>query len=557
MEVVASLSRRNQFAPEKSLALWLAHVTEAERNSRGLPRATLSYDTLLADPADALGRVHDDAAFPMKSTAAQRKAAADHIRPELRRQLHGGPNAPLRGAMASGLDLALDAGYSRIAELPAGRDPRSAVDAMAAAALPALAAAVPPWVAEELAAAQAVGQRRALEVDAARRRIDDLANQVEAARTADAARGSETAALRACVDELAAARRELAEASDVRAAVSAERKEIETERAALRAARDGHEATLQACADQLAAARRELAGIGEARRAAIAEVDSARAAELEQREHADRLQRELGDERAAIARLSEQIDEARAVAHAGEAQIELANRHLHDLVAELESTRHAHAVQEAREAVLYRELDAARQDIAALAAERRTLRAECDDAGARLALLSIETETLRRDLAALDSRHRPLVETARQTQQAAAELAAELERRAAAEGELSADRAHLAQLEREARERIAMIEGRLTELDRRDAGADRQARHGERGTRSARRALARPVGEALRAARLIVVRRAVAPRGTQARVDAGNDIDQARTITRSPRSCRLQIANYRRSAPAVEFHATR
>jgi hypothetical protein len=63
MEVVASLSRRNQFAPEKSLALWLAHVTEAERNSRGVPRATLSYDALVADPADALSRVHDDATF--------------------------------------------------------------------------------------------------------------------------------------------------------------------------------------------------------------------------------------------------------------------------------------------------------------------------------------------------------------------------------------------------------------------------------------------------------------------------------------------------------------
>src|SRR4029453_17390746 len=63
MEVAASLARRDQFAPEKSLALWFEHLVDAERNSRELPRATVAYDALLADAAGTLARVGDDAVF--------------------------------------------------------------------------------------------------------------------------------------------------------------------------------------------------------------------------------------------------------------------------------------------------------------------------------------------------------------------------------------------------------------------------------------------------------------------------------------------------------------
>jgi len=49
MEVAASLARRDQFGPEKSLAMWYAHLVDAERDSRGLPRALIAYDALLAD----------------------------------------------------------------------------------------------------------------------------------------------------------------------------------------------------------------------------------------------------------------------------------------------------------------------------------------------------------------------------------------------------------------------------------------------------------------------------------------------------------------------------
>ena len=79
MEVAASLARRDQFAPEKSLALWYAHLVDAERDSRGMPRAMVPYDALLADVPGTLARVCDDASFPLKPSAAQKKAATDLV----------------------------------------------------------------------------------------------------------------------------------------------------------------------------------------------------------------------------------------------------------------------------------------------------------------------------------------------------------------------------------------------------------------------------------------------------------------------------------------------
>jgi hypothetical protein len=49
LEVMASLKRRNGLVPAKSCLLWLRHVVDAERATRGLPRAVVTYDALLAD----------------------------------------------------------------------------------------------------------------------------------------------------------------------------------------------------------------------------------------------------------------------------------------------------------------------------------------------------------------------------------------------------------------------------------------------------------------------------------------------------------------------------
>lgn len=57
LEVAASLAARNGTTKPAALALWLGHVLAAERDSRGLPRAVVQYDLLLADWRAALAPV--------------------------------------------------------------------------------------------------------------------------------------------------------------------------------------------------------------------------------------------------------------------------------------------------------------------------------------------------------------------------------------------------------------------------------------------------------------------------------------------------------------------
>lgn len=47
LEVAASLKRRDLFPPAKSYLLWLRHVLDAEKATRGLPRAIVTFDSLL------------------------------------------------------------------------------------------------------------------------------------------------------------------------------------------------------------------------------------------------------------------------------------------------------------------------------------------------------------------------------------------------------------------------------------------------------------------------------------------------------------------------------
>ena len=415
MEVAASLARRDQFAPEKSLALWFDHLVDAERNSRGLPRATLAYDALLADAAAALARVCDDAAFPLKSSGAQRKAALDLVRPDLKRQHQESPKRADRENLASGLDAALEAGYSRLAELPPGKDLQAAVTALAQSVRGALAVAMPPWLAMELAATQCAAQQRAAEVDTIRRNMKELEGHIEAARSAHKAR-----------DEI--------------------------------------EAALRARTDELALTRTDLAAVQESLRAEIAAMGSSGIGTVERqlRDQIARQQQELGDERAAIARLAEQIDQARLAAQNFELQINQARNHIDELVGQIDLARQAHATRDAQEAAMQQELDATREELSVLGAEFNEIRLERDEMAGKLAVLS-GAETLRRDLAICERERDVLAATAKQTGEALAALTAELERRAAAERELGSDRARLAQLEREARERIALFEGQLAE----------------------------------------------------------------------------------------------
>ena len=56
-EVAQSLATRDEMTVVEGLMLWLRHVLDAERDSRGLPRAFVSMENLLADWEGALDRV--------------------------------------------------------------------------------------------------------------------------------------------------------------------------------------------------------------------------------------------------------------------------------------------------------------------------------------------------------------------------------------------------------------------------------------------------------------------------------------------------------------------
>lgn len=59
LEVAASLSARNGFSTSKGLLLWLRHVLDAERETRGRPRAFVSYEMLLRDWRAAMHSVSE------------------------------------------------------------------------------------------------------------------------------------------------------------------------------------------------------------------------------------------------------------------------------------------------------------------------------------------------------------------------------------------------------------------------------------------------------------------------------------------------------------------
>ena len=416
MEVAASLARRDQFAPEKSLALWYSHLVDAERDSRGLPRSTIAYDALLADSTGVLARVCEEAAFPLKASAAQKKAAADLVQPDLKRQNHEVPKRAAREGLASGLDTVLDGAYAKLAELPIGKDPQPVVVALVAAARPALMAAMPPWLAQELETTQASARERAAEVDQARHSIALLEGHIESARSAHTARDEIEAALRARTDDLALTREDLAAVKE--------------------------------------ALRAEIAAMGTSGIGIV---------ERELRDIIARQQQELGDERTTIARLSEQIDQARNAAQGQEAQIAQAREHIDALVGQIDLARQSHTARDEQEAALQENLDATHQELSVLGAEFNAMRLERDEMAGKLAQLVPEAETLRRDLAIRDRERDALAVTAKQTGEAVTALTAELARRAVVEQELTTDRARLAQFEREARERIALLEGQLVE----------------------------------------------------------------------------------------------
>lgn len=89
LSVAASLERRNGFALEKSLYLWLAHMATALKDTSGEKRVLVSYELLMRDAARELQRVASALHLPFDPAAAQLREYRDEfLSIELQHSLH-------------------------------------------------------------------------------------------------------------------------------------------------------------------------------------------------------------------------------------------------------------------------------------------------------------------------------------------------------------------------------------------------------------------------------------------------------------------------------------
>jgi len=414
VDVAASLARRAPVAPEKSLTLWLHYLVEAEKGSRGLSRALVAYDRLLDAPAGVLAQVVSDARFPLRMEHAEREQALAAIRPDFKRR--GEARAMAAGALSSGIDTALDAGYRKLADLAPGADPRTRVEALAQAAYAPLLQAIPPWLARELATDRANAEALAVAACEGAARVAALAAALASAQSLAEARAREAAALGAQIEALS---------------------------------RTGSEGRLDA----------SLAGLqGDVARIAQALAD----APVREQALADELvaaHRELADERVTIARLTDALEHERQSRETAARRVAEAEDRLEVMLREIEESHAAREAWHEHHEAQTREMEQAMAALDELRTERDALHGSLESARRELDGHRTELESARADLRIVDHDRGALAARAQAVDAAATALREELARRAETEATLVAER------DRIARDAMAQA-ARITALER-------------------------------------------------------------------------------------------
>ena len=417
VEVAASLAKRGPHAPEKTFALWLHSLGEAERGTRGMPRTLVTYDRVLDAPAGVLSHIVAECRFGLRIDRAEREAALTSIRPDLKH--FGEERTQMPAGLSSGIDTVVDEGYRRLAMLAPGTDPRRTIEGIAQEAYAPLTQAIPPWLAHELGNGRLHAEQLAGALAEARGKLAALEASLQQTRQAHATRDRNEAAMRDRIESLS--RTDNDEGRDAR---------VDEALAQLRSDVGRIACTLSDQPAREEALRRELA----------------------------EAQRDLGDERTTISRLSESLEQERAAAEAQSAQLALAQAHLQALVAEVEQSRaNEHAWNE-HNASLSRDLDEARNALHAMQSERDGLRKERDEAMRQFERLKSELDSARTDLRILDNDRTALVARAQAVDHAAGALREELARRAKSEAAIVAERDRFAAEVRNQADRLSILE---------------------------------------------------------------------------------------------------
>jgi GT2 family glycosyltransferase/glycosyltransferase involved in cell wall biosynthesis len=109
-EIAGSLAVRDGMANGKAMLLWLRHVLDAEHATRGLPRAFIGYDELLADPAGVMRRIAHLPGGERLRAASDENDSHGIVRQERRHHRHDGAALPEPVELAWRAHLAAAAG---------------------------------------------------------------------------------------------------------------------------------------------------------------------------------------------------------------------------------------------------------------------------------------------------------------------------------------------------------------------------------------------------------------------------------------------------------------
>lgn len=104
LEVAQSLARRDRMEPRRAIGVWMRYTLDAERGTRGLPRALVVYEELLADWRAATSRMKQHLGGAWPEVSAEAAAGIDaFLTPELRHHTIGLPGAGFGRAAIAGL----------------------------------------------------------------------------------------------------------------------------------------------------------------------------------------------------------------------------------------------------------------------------------------------------------------------------------------------------------------------------------------------------------------------------------------------------------------------
>jgi hypothetical protein len=377
-EVAASLARRDGLTAAQSQLLWLQHLVDAERATRGQRRVFVHYERLLADWRAELRRIGEQLALDWPPAPADADAAVTQfLAPALRHhRVDDTSDAALLPIVAHA--------YAEAGAAALGPAPATLFDSLGGG-FDALIATVAPLYRELAARHDAAHEAHRREIEQARAAFAVKEDEIARARAAFAAkedeisRAREAAAVRDA--DLDAARSSIdaldAELTAARAVIDAKEQEI----AAARINIDTRTTELALARDNIHALAGEITVAREAFAVKEREVDSARAniealaADLEQAREAHALKdrtidaqreeiaarnREIDAARTRIDALAADIERARAGFAAKDAEIDAARSNIDNLVGQIDAARQAHALRDATEAALRAELQALR-----------------------------------------------------------------------------------------------------------------------------------------------------------------------------------------------------